>query len=157
MGKEKGETMKVETRLFGEIDIADEKIIRLEQGIVGFPFLQNFALIYDAEKENKGISWLQSMDEPEFAMPVIDPHIVDAEYNPLFPEELLDSLGDIHKENAILLVTMTVPQDIKKMSINLKAPFVINSETRKAAQIIVEQDFPVKYYIYDQLNKKAGD
>ena len=43
--------MKADTRLFGEIDIQDDKIIKLKEGIIGFPDLQNFTLIYDEEKE----------------------------------------------------------------------------------------------------------
>ena len=66
--------MKANTRLFGEIEIQDDKIIKLKEGIIGFPDLQNFTLIYDEEKEGKGgVKWLQSMDDPEFAMPVLNP------------------------------------------------------------------------------------
>ena len=46
------------------------------------------------------------------------------------------------------------------MSINLKAPIVINSDTMKGAQIIVEDDLPVKYMIYELLKlrkEKAGE
>ena len=42
--------MKADTRLFGEIDIKDDKIIKLKEGIIGFPDLQNFTLIHDEEK-----------------------------------------------------------------------------------------------------------
>ena len=62
--------MRAETRLFGVIDIPDEKVIVLENGMIGFPELQHFALIFDAEKENGGkIKWLQSMDDPATAFP----------------------------------------------------------------------------------------
>ena len=64
------------------------------------------------------------------------------------------------EENTYVLVTVTVPQDLKKLSVNLKAPIVINVEERKADQIIVEDDFPVKYPIYDILQdkkEKAGE
>ena len=65
--------MKAETRLFGKIDIADDRIITLKEGIIGFPELQKFALIHDEEKKEKGkIMWLQSMDDTAFAMPVMN-------------------------------------------------------------------------------------
>ena len=153
--------MKAKTRLFGEIDIEEEKIIHFEQGIIGFPDLQNFTLIYDEEKKGKGaISWLQSMDEPELAIPVMDPLLMYPGYNPTVEKEILKSLGDLTEENLFVLVTVTVPQNIEDIAINLKAPMVINSDTRKAGQIIVEDDFPVKYKIYDQIKsgkEKAGE
>ena len=37
--------MKLKTRVFGEIDIDDEKIITFENGIIGFPDLKRFTLI----------------------------------------------------------------------------------------------------------------
>ena len=56
--------MKVNTRLFGEIDIADDKIITLPGGIIGFPDMQKFTLIYDSEEKDKqkqtAIMYLQS-------------------------------------------------------------------------------------------------
>ncbi|SDB23329.1 flagellar assembly protein FliW [Eubacterium oxidoreducens] len=150
--------MKAKTRLFGEIDIEDSKILKFTNGIIGFPDLKNFTLIYDAdEQEGHAISWLQSMDEPEFAMPVLDPLVVKQDYNPMFSEESLAALGDIGSENGLLLVTVTVPAEIEKMSVNLRAPFVINTETCKAAQIIVEDQYPVKFYIYDILKEGAGE
>lgn len=150
--------MKADTRLFGTIDIAQDKIIKLKEGIIGFPQLQNFTLIYDEEKGNQGgIKWLQSMDDPSFALPVINPLDVMPDYKPNVSEEGLESLGHISAENTFILVTITVPKEIEKMSVNLKAPFVINMDNLQGVQIIIEDEYPVKYMIYDILKKKAGE
>ena len=75
--------MKVNTRIFGEIDIDDSKIITFENGIIGFSDLKKFALIFDSEKKNKGgISWLQSLEDGNMALPVLDPLIVKPDYSP---------------------------------------------------------------------------
>lgn len=52
--------MKANTRLFGEIDIDEEKIITLENGMIGFPDLRKFTLIFDKEKERtpSSIMWV---------------------------------------------------------------------------------------------------
>lgn len=153
--------MKAATRLFGEIEIDESKIITFEDGIIGFPDMKKFTLIFDEEKEGRpSISWLQSMDEPEIAFPVIDPLFVCEAYNPSVEDELLKNLGTIKEDNLYVLVTVTVPQDIKELAVNLKAPIVINTDTRKASQIIVEDDLPVRYRIYEILEeakKKAGE
>lgn len=153
--------MKAATRLFGEIEIDESKIITFEDGIVGFPDMKKFTLIFDEEKEGRpSISWLQSMDEPEIAFPVMDPLFVCETYNPSVEEELLKNLGTIKEDNLYVLVTVTVPQNIKELAVNLKAPIVINTDTRKASQIIVEDDLPVRYRIYEILEeakKKAGE
>lgn len=153
--------MKAATRLFGEIEIDESKIITFEDGIIGFLDMKKFTLIFDEEKEGRpSISWLQSMDEPEIAFPVMDPLFVCETYNPSVEEELLKNLGTIKEDNLYVLVTVTVPQNIKELAVNLKAPIVINTDTRKASQIIVEDDLPVRYRIYEILEeakKKAGE
>ena len=153
--------MTAATRLFGKIEIDESKIITFEDGIIGFPDMKKFTLIFDEEKEGRpSISWLQSMDEPEIAFPVMDPLFVCETYNPSVEDELLKNLGTIKEDNLYVLVTVTVPQNIKELAVNLKAPIVINTDTRKASQIIVEDDLPVRYRIYEILEeakKKAGE
>ena len=151
--------MQILTKLFGEITIDDEKIIQFPHGIIGFPDLTEFMLVHDEEKGMESIHWLQSIQEPAFAMPVIDPLIVCPDYNPEADDELLNILGQIVPEELLVLVTVTVPKDLAKMSVNLKGPIVINAAERKALQIIVEGDeYQVKFPIYDILNqKKAGE
>lgn len=143
--------MRANTRLFGEIDIEEEKIITLESGMVGLPEFQKFALIFDEEKDRNtsSVMWFQSMDDPETAFPVMQPNTVMPEYNPTVNDAMLSSLGELKEENTYVLVTLTASSDVKETSVNLKAPIVINTDTRKGCQIIVEDDYPVKYKIYD--------
>lgn len=150
--------MKLKTRVFGEIDIDDEKIITFENGIIGFPDLKRFTLIFNEEKKG-GIFWMQSLDEPVVALPVMNPLAIKEDYNPMVEDELLKPLGEMTPENTFVLVTVTVPEDIKKITVNLKAPIVINVAERKAAQIIVEGG-EVKYPIYEMIKsgmEKAGE
>ena len=74
--------MKLKTRVFGEIHIVDEKIITIENGIIGFPDLKRFTSIFNEEKKG-GISWMQSLDEPVVALPVMNPLAIKEDYNPI--------------------------------------------------------------------------
>lgn len=152
--------MNITTKNFGEITIADDKIIHFPAGIIGFSELTEFALIHDEEKGIGGIHWLQSLQEPNFALPVMDPLLVKEDYNPMVDDEILKGIGEIVPEELLVLVTVTVPKDIEKMSVNLCGPIVINAATRKACQVIVEgEEHPVKFPVYEILNnkKKAGE
>ena len=148
--------MLIQTRYFGEIDLTEEKIITLERGLLGFDEYKRFTILYDCEKEEgTNVSWFQSVDEPTLALPVVNPLLVKEDYNPVVEDELLEGIGDVNEENLVILITMTVPENIKEMSVNLKAPIIINADTRKGVQLIVEnQDYEVKYKIYDVLKKK---
>ncbi|MCH5249701.1 MAG: flagellar assembly protein FliW [Lachnospiraceae bacterium] len=153
--------MKVTTKIFGEITIDDERIVTFPKGIIGFPDLTRFAMIHDSEKGLDSIHWLQSLDEPAFAMPVMDPLIVCPDYNPEVDDELLKHIGELNPEEMLVLVTVTVPKEVTQMSVNLKGPIIINATEKMATQVIVEGDeYQVKFPIYDILNenkKKAGE
>lgn len=150
--------MLVKTKFFGEVDLPEEKILTFERGLIGLSEYKRFTILYDCEKESSNIFWLQSVEEPTLALPVVRPQLVKEDYNPVVEDELLKHIGELTEENLVIFLTMTVPQDIKQMSVNLKAPIVINTDTGKAAQIIVEnQDYEVKYKVYDILNSKGGE
>ncbi len=151
--------MKINTKVFGEVEIADDKIIHFPSGIVGFPELTEFTLLHDEEKGAGSIHWLQSIQEPGFAMPVMDPLLVCTDYNPEVDDKLLKPLGGLDPEEILVLVTVTVPSDLKKMSVNLRGPIIINAAAKKACQVIVEgEGYQVKYPIYEILSaRKAGE
>ena len=128
--------------------------------LIGLTDLKKFALITDAEHTETHIQWLQSLDEPAMALPIINPYEIIEEYNPVVEDEMLKILGEYKEEDLMLMVTIRVPSDITQMTINLKGPIIINAETKKGCQIIVEDDLPVKYMIYDLLKsrkEKAGE
>lgn len=148
--------MQINSRLFGEIDIEDDKVISFDNGIIGFEAYTKYALIFDAEKESqKTIMWLQSMDEPELAFPVIDPMNIYDGYNPVVEEEWLAPIGGIDNMEAIyVLVVLTVPSDLTKMTANLKAPLIINTDTKKGCQMIVNnEEYSVRYNVYDYVER----
>lgn len=147
--------MMIQTRLFGEVEIDVKKLINFKEGMIGFENLKQFMIIKDSEKEDSAVLWLQSIDETDIAFPVIDPLSVKADYNPTVEDELFKNIGEIEDGELLVLTTLTVPSDVEKMSINLKAPIIINPVTLKGCQIIVENDeYPVKFYIYDIIKEK---
>lgn len=147
--------MLVTTRVFGDVDIAEDKIIEFPNGIVGFPDLNRFTLLYDIEKGSEcAVKWLQSIEEPGFAIPVMDPLLVKTDYNPVIEDELLKPIGEIHEDNILVFTGMNVPTDLTKMTVNLQAPFIINSDERKGCQIVLENSgYPIKFEIYDILQE----
>jgi flagellar assembly factor FliW len=146
--------VELNTKAFGPIAVEEDKIVYFEHGILGFPDLKEFTLIYDDEKgADTPIKWLQSIDEPGFAMPVMNPELVIAGYTPHLEQELLAPLGDnLASDNILIFVTVTVPRDIKKTTVNLKAPIIISIENRRAVQLICDDEgYDVKHAIYDRI------
>ena len=99
--------------------------------------------------------------EPSFAMPVMQPNVIMPDYNPIVNDELISPLGEFTEDNLYVLVTVTVPSDITKMTANMKGPIIINTDTLLASQIVVENDMQVRFPIYELLKarkeEKAGE
>ncbi len=151
--------MVVETKCFGTVEIDDSKIITFESGILGFENYQKYTLIYDSVKNKKTIMWLQSVEEKSLALPVIDPMIVDDKYSPVVEDSLLDAIGGVDENNMLILTVLTVPSDITKMTVNLKAPVVINTDTCKGVQLVADnEDYKVRQPVYAMLKaRKDGE
>ena len=152
--------MVAQTRLFGEVTIDDDKVLEFPNGIIGIEDKHKFAIIYDLERgEDSAIRWLQSMEDPYLALPVIEPFAIVDEYNPLIEDALLEPIGNPKDEDIVVLLTLIISSDVTKVTANMKAPIVINSATCQGGQIIVENpDYEAKFNVYNAVQKrKAGD
>jgi len=151
--------MRINTRYFGTVDLDDDKVITFDDGLFGFEEYKKFALIFNNEaKERPAISWLQSVDEQALALPVMIPTIVKPDYNPVVEDDALDTLGDWNEDNISVLVTVTVPENLKEMTTNLKAPIIINTNSMKGVQTVVEnQDYEIRFKIYDLLKAEGKE
>ena len=154
--------MQINTKWFGIIEIGEDKIITFEKGLIGLDEFKRYTVVYNTENSDEAtIMWLQSIEDENIAIPVINPEIFMTDYDPIVEDELLHSIGNIKTAELLVLVTLTVPSDITKMTSNLKAPIIINTDNLKACQLIADnQDYIVKYPIYDiikQNSKKGGE
>ena len=101
------------------------------------------------------------MEEPALALPIIHPSELIDDYAPIVEDELMKNIGDPADADILMFVTLSIPSDLTKMTANLKAPIIINTEGRKAIQVIVEnEDYKVKFNAYEAIQKmkeKAGE
>lgn len=141
--------MKVDTRYFGEVEIADEKIIHFEQGIPGFEEYKDYTILYDVEDEGEAFfSWLQCVTEKGLAFPIVNPFKVKEDYDPVVEDALLEEIGECAVEELAVFLMATVPADPKLATVNMKAPLLINTVNRKGMQIIVEnEDYEIRHRI----------
>lgn len=141
--------MQIETKYFGKIDIEDNKILHFDNGLFGFEEYKDYTILYDLDGgESPLFSWLQSTTEKSLAFPVVNPRRIKEDYDPIVEDALLEGLGAFGEDDMLVLLLATVPTDVKKTSVNMKAPLVINAGTRKGIQIIAENgDYEIKHYL----------
>jgi len=151
--------MLIKTKYFGEVDLQEDKVITFDQGMMGFENYKKYALLFDIKKNrDTAISWLQSLDESELAFPVINPLVVNDQYNPIVNNEYLEGIGEFQEDELIVLLTVTVPEQIENITANCKAPILINTVTAKGVQVITDNpEYRIKQKIYDILKRRKEE
>jgi flagellar assembly factor FliW len=148
--------MTIKTKRFGKIDVDEDKLITFGDGLPGFSSLRTFVLIESDAEERGGLFWwLQSAENADVAFALINVPAFIPEYNPVIALDALDELGEYEEANDFLTLNITViPDDVTQTRVNLRAPVVINSLTRKGRQIIVSsEEYDTRYFIFDELRK----
>lgn len=132
--------MIYKTRDFGEIEVEESNIIDFVQPIFGFENYTKFTLIYDKEIGDQ-IVWLQSTEEPGLCFILFDPSSFAPYFNPVLPENTQEVIG---QGNYICWTILAAKDNFMKATVNLKSPIIINENTNKAIQIILEQDYSIR-------------
>ncbi|MBQ3565695.1 MAG: flagellar assembly protein FliW [Oscillospiraceae bacterium] len=135
--------MKIKTRDFGEVEISENDIITFDEKIYGFEEYTDFIILYDDEFNSEYV-WLQSVEESELCFIMANPMLVD-DYSPEFKKEAEKFLGEGELEYWLMMV---VRENITDSTVNLKSPVIINLNTCKAMQLILEDSYPVRHYLF---------
>ncbi len=129
--------MQIDTSRFGTIEIAEESVIRMPDGMLGFESATQFVLLED--RPNTAFKWLQSVDEPALAFIVINPLEFFPSYEVELPDEQAASLELEDSGDAVMLTTVTINGD-GTVTTNLLGPIVMNSRTLTARQVVLQDD-----------------
>lgn len=149
--------MKLNTKHFGSIEVNESEIICFPEGILGFENVKNYILLEKVEEEESPFKWLQGVEDTNLAFVLIDPRGIKPDYLVDVGESDV-ALLDIKDESKVFIYSVVVvPEDISKMTANLKAPVLINTETKKGKQIVLEKgDYPIRYCFLEELRRTGG-
>ena len=133
--------MEVKTTRFGNVEVADAALIRFPAGLPGLSDCTTWVLLADAH--NEALGWLQSTQCEEVALAVVSPARFVPDYQlrvgrTELGESLCDRIDDLH-------VLAVVGKNERGITLNLKAPLVIDLEEGVGRQVIANGDLPVQY------------
>jgi len=115
---------------------------------------RQWVLLADAEIDT--LAWLQSVDRPQRALAVASPRRLVPGYRVRVPRREIEPLRLERLGDAELLLILA--KGDRSVTLNLKAPLVINLSCRLGRQVVVENDYPVQYELggaYEVLRKSA--
>jgi flagellar assembly factor FliW len=140
----------VKTGRFGQLTIGNDEIIRIPQGVLGFPECTEFCLVDPGDETL--ILWLQSLQNPEVAFPLLEPKIFRPEYSARLSAAELRELKLENINQSAVFSILTIPGDVTQMTANLKAPLVINLKEQIARQVVLqENEYTIKHLMFKEL------
>lgn len=140
--------MVIKTRDFGEVEILEENILTFTRSIYGFNGFTKFVKLTD-EELGDGIIWLQSLDEVGVCFILIDIEQLGMDYAPKVNEDSRALLGLEENEAPKYFAIATFKEEMKDSYMNLKSPILINDSKKLALQEIVEEDYPLRFPLYE--------
>ena len=133
--------MIIQTRDFGEVSVEDEDIVTFVQPIFGFEHLTQYIFLFN-QGDCSQFVWLQSIEDQDICFILADKSVLTHLYNPVLTQQSLKVIGE---GDYIVWLMVVVDTDFSKSTVNLKSPIILNPVQKKAMQVILEQNHPIKY------------
>ncbi|MEN8005377.1 MAG: flagellar assembly protein FliW [Candidatus Krumholzibacteriota bacterium] len=127
---------KFQTVRFGELAYREEDVILLPEGLVGMPDLHNWLILEMGD--DVPMKWFQSLDRGDFGFPVSQPAFFTDSYDIPLPPEVQDQLRGREGEWLAVMVITTVHPGGIRITGNLLAPLVVNVDSRRGLQMVLE-------------------
>lgn len=129
---------KVNTLRFGEVEVAEDKIVHFADGIPAFEDEHEFMIVpYDEESP---YVFLQSLETPDLAFLMTMPFVFFPDYEFEIDDDNQEKLG-LHNQEDMLIYTLLTVNDgkVEDMTANLMAPVVLNTANMQARQLVLDK------------------
>ncbi len=144
--------MQIKTKTMGLVEISEEQLIKIPAGIFGFEDYTEYALI---DCRIKPFIWLQSLDESALAFLMIDPFIINPDFEVDIDDKELGKIGIKDPSDVLVMTIVTVPNDGSPVTANLRGPVIINKKTHEGMQAILnDPKWTTKFDIVSALSGK---
>ena len=124
------------------VEAVDLPVIELAHPMPGFPDHERFALV---RLDDAGVLMgFRSLHHDDLQFVVVPPAPFFPGYAPELDDDVVADLGLTAAEDALVLLVVHAGATLASTTVNLRAPIVVNTATRRAAQVILEDaDLPL--------------
>lgn len=137
--------MKITTAYMGEVEINPSQIIKFEHGLPGFEDEKEFIQLPLSEESAYQV--LQSVKTAGLAFIITSPYAIIADYNFNLEDSIIQALDIKRADEVAVFVIVSIKDTLENSTVNLKAPIVLNIESQKAKQIILEEDYAIRHQL----------
>lgn len=124
----------------------NEVVLFFEDGILGFEDIKHYKLIFSPEIAPFILLQSAQCERPCFI--VCDPVQFVPGYRLQYSRRLCEELKVKSDKDIRFLSIVTIPENIRDITINLKSPIVLNIRNNMAKQWVTDEpEYPIKYRI----------
>lgn len=128
----------MKTKYFGEVDFTEDEVITFDNGMFGFENYKKYIMINFEEDKDIMVN-LQSVEDENISFVLMNPFYLQEDYEAGLLESETKALEiDQDTKGVLYYVVCVVKDEVKNSTVNLRSPIVINPETRKGIQIILD-------------------
>lgn len=133
--------MDILTTRFGNLSVQPQDEILFQHGLIGLEECRRWVVLTDAN--NPALGWLQNLEHCQIALGIVSPR----RFVPTF--QLRIDRGDLKGLELAALgdaeVVVIASRHDSRITLNLRAPIVVNVEKRLGCQVIAKDELPVQY------------
>lgn len=118
------------------MDEAAVPVIELVHPMPGFPDDGRFVLV--RLDEDGVLHSFRSLDNDGLQFVVVPPGPFYPDYEPEIGDDVVGDLGIDSAEDVLVLLVVRAGATLADTTVNLRAPLVVNTATRRASQVILE-------------------
>lgn len=145
--------MELMTKAKGKIEITEENLLTIPEGLFGFEEYTKFALV---DSDYEPFIWMQSTENSNLAFLIVDPFLISSIYETDIDDDTLAKIGITKPEDIIIMTIVTVPADGSPITANFQGPVVINKKNHQCMQVILNDNrWSTKVNIIEALNSKG--
>lgn len=130
--------MLLETARFGRLEYEARDLLLFTAGLIGFEQLHAWVLLRE-----DSLSWLQAVEDPRIALPLVSPFPYVPDYCLQLPASECQPLQLTSDDNAVVLVV--VGQNQNRWTLNLRAPLILRPELRLGRQVVTVNEHSLQH------------
>ncbi len=112
----------IQSSRFGTLQVMPEEVLELPRGLIGLGGLRYTLL---DRNPGSGFQWLHSLEDPDLALPVVDPRRFFHNFTLQLTSEDRERIGAVDLDAADLYVTVRTAPDPADIVVNLRAPILV--------------------------------
>ena len=124
----------IESTRFGKVEIDESIVLEFESGMIGFPEHRRYVIL--KQRDDSVFMWLHSVDDGGLAFPIVLPWVFHWDYEVKLSDEDMAAIGVERADQISIYCVVSVGADVRKATINLFSPIVVNNDDRRARQVI---------------------